>query len=287
LFTLSQSHSAVKPFFGPIISCSAAALALLLAGCGGGDGGTDAGTSAQSGTASPALQASQAPQAAPASQTSSVAESTDGAQQADAPATSSAPANETATTTDTAQARRPASTTTATTTPTASTTTAAGTSTSTTSTTATAALPASLTCGLNNFQAEIMRLVNEARASSRYCGSTLYPAASPLKWNAQLFNAAAGHSSDMAGKNYFSHTGLDGSTFSQRITAAGYAWKTAGENIAAGQSSIQSAMNGWLQSPGHCANIMKASYVDVGVSCAQNSASTYKLYWTMELAAPR
>jgi len=132
-----------------------------------------------------------------------------------------------------------------------------------------------------------MRLVNEARASSRYCGSTAYPATAPLKWNDQLFNAAAGHSSDMASKNYFSHTSLDGRTFSQRITAAGYAWSTAGENIAAGQTGLQAVMNGWLQSPGHCANIMKSGFVDVAVSCVQNNASTYKLYWTMELAAPR
>lgn len=140
---------------------------------------------------------------------------------------------------------------------------------------------------MSNFQAEIMRLMNEARASSRYCGSTLYPASPPLRWNALLFNAAAGHSGDMASKNYFSHTSLDGRTFSQRVTAAGYAWRTVGENIAAGQTSIQSVMNGWLQSPGHCANIMKASYTEAAVACVQNNASSYKLYWTMDLAAPR
>jgi uncharacterized protein YkwD len=149
------------------------------------------------------------------------------------------------------------------------------------------ALPAGTTCGLANFRDEIMKLINQARASGRYCGSTYYDAASPLRWNDQLFNAAAAHSTDMANKNYFSHTSQDGRTFGQRVTAAGYAWRTAGENIAAGQSGIQPVMDGWLQSPGHCANIMNNAYVEVGVSCAYQAASTYKRYWTMDLAAPR
>lgn len=132
-----------------------------------------------------------------------------------------------------------------------------------------------------------MKLVNQARATGRYCGSTYHDAASALRWNDKLFNAAAAHSSDMASKNYFSHTGQDGSSFSQRISAAGYAWRAAGENIAAGQNGIQQVMDGWLQSPGHCANIMSNAYAEVGVSCVHQAASTYKRYWTMELAAPR
>jgi uncharacterized protein YkwD len=148
-------------------------------------------------------------------------------------------------------------------------------------------LPATSTCGLTNFREELLMQINQARATARSCGSTSYNAAAALNWNDKLFNAAASHSADMANNNYFSHTGQNGSSFSQRITAAGYSWRTAGENIAAGQSSIQQVMEGWLQSPGHCANIMNSAYVDVGVSCVQNSASTYTQYWTMELAAPR
>lgn len=132
-----------------------------------------------------------------------------------------------------------------------------------------------------------MRLINEARAASRSCGSTLYQPARALTWNSKLFNAAAGHSTDMAVNNYFSHTSKDGRTASQRVTAAGYSWRTTGENIAAGQRTIQDVMNGWMASPGHCANIMNPNFTEVGVACAQNSTSTYKQYWTMSLAAPR
>ena len=132
-----------------------------------------------------------------------------------------------------------------------------------------------------------MDRVNLARASSRMCGNTLFNAVAPLAWNARLFDAAAGHAQDMATNNYFSHVSQDGRTFSQRITDAGYVWSAAGENIAAGQTTVADVMNSWLQSPGHCENIMNGNYTEVAVSCASNDASTYKQYWTMELARPR
>ncbi|WP_286758098.1 CAP domain-containing protein [Ralstonia sp. RL] len=129
--------------------------------------------------------------------------------------------------------------------------------------------------------------VNQARAVGRTCGSTYYSAAAPLAWNGKLFDAAAGHAQDMAANNYFSHTSQDGRTFSQRITNAGYAWSAAAENIAAGQGTVAQVMDGWLQSPGHCANIMNGNYSEIGVACARNDASAYQQYWVMELGRPR
>jgi uncharacterized protein YkwD len=158
---------------------------------------------------------------------------------------------------------------------------------STTTASPTTSLPASQTCGLPNFQQEVMHYVNQARAGSRTCGTTLYNATTPLKWNDKLFAAAAGHSTDMATYNYFSHTSRDGRTPGQRITNAGYTWSAYGENIAAGRTTVQSVINAWLQSPGHCANIMKPTFTEVAVSCAKNDASTYRYYWTMNLARPR
>ena len=66
----------------------------------------------------------------------------------------------------------------------------------------------------------------------------------------------------------------------------GYAWSFAGENIAAGQPTVSSVMSGWLASPGHCANIMKAEFRDVAVSCVSQAGSSYGRYWTMSLARP-
>lgn len=149
------------------------------------------------------------------------------------------------------------------------------------------ALDASTSCGLPDFRNSLLQQINAARATARSCGATTLPAAAPLAWNDRLFSAAARHSRDMATNNYFSHTGLDGRTASQRIAAEGYAWSWVGENIAGGQSSVSTVMSGWLASPGHCANIMRAEYRDVGVSCVQRAGSTYGTYWTMALARPQ
>jgi uncharacterized protein YkwD len=103
-----------------------------------------------------------------------------------------------------------------------------------------------------------------------------------LSWDDALGAAARGHSTDMAQQNYFSHTSLDGRVFSQRITAAGYLYSTCGENIAAGYSSPQTVMNGWMNSPGHRANILNSAFCDLGVGYAFGSSSNYGHYWTQD-----
>lgn len=150
--------------------------------------------------------------------------------------------------------------------------------------TALIALDATTSCGQANFRAELLQQINAARAQARSCGANTLPAATALAWNDRLFSAAARHSRDMAVNNYFSHTSQDGRTFSRRITDEGYAWSSAGENIAAGQATVSDVMSGWLASPGHCANIMRAEFRDVAVSCVSQAGSNYGRYWTMSLA---
>jgi hypothetical protein len=104
----------------------------------------------------------------------------------------------------------------------------------------------------------------------------------PLVWDDALGSAARDHSTDMAYQNYFSHTSLDGRAFNQRITAAGYLYSTCGENIAAGYSSPQAVMNGWMNSPGHRANILNSAFCDLGVGYAFGSSSNYGHYWTQD-----
>jgi uncharacterized protein YkwD len=104
----------------------------------------------------------------------------------------------------------------------------------------------------------------------------------PLVWDNALGSAARDHSTDMAQQNYFSHTSLDGRVFNQRITAAGYPYSTCGENIAAGYSSPQAVMNGWMNSQGHRANILNSAFCDLGVGYAFGSSSTYGHYWTQD-----
>jgi len=117
---------------------------------------------------------------------------------------------------------------------------------------------------------EFLNLVNNARKTPRKCGSKYFAAASPLKWNQALQSAANSHAKDMAKNGFFSHTGSDGSTLSSRFARAGYKAKAAAENIAKGQTSAQSALNSWLKSPGHCANLMSADYTEFGMARSGN-----------------
>ena len=72
----------------------------------------------------------------------------------------------------------------------------------------------------------------------------------------------------------------------QRMTSASYAWTAAAENIGAGYATANAAVNGWMSSPGHCANIMSTTYVHVGVGYYYAPNSKYKHYWTQDFGKP-
>jgi uncharacterized protein YkwD len=127
-------------------------------------------------------------------------------------------------------------------------------------------------------QSLLLSLVNQVRKSGCNCGVTAMPPEAPLTWNDLLAQVALDHSLDMETNNYFAHNNLQGKTPGDRITAAGYHWKTFGENIAMGYGSEQAVMNGWLNSEGHCRNIMGKDFVEIGVGRSGN-------YWTMDLGA--
>lgn len=126
----------------------------------------------------------------------------------------------------------------------------------------------------------VLERVNAARAEPRSCGDRAFAAAPPVAWNAPLAATAQAHSSDMARRDYFSHTGADGSRVGERARRHDYDWRAIGENIAAGQGSPRQAVSGWLSSPGHCANIMSADFTEMGAAHAVNRGSTSVIYWT-------
>jgi uncharacterized protein YkwD len=140
-------------------------------------------------------------------------------------------------------------------------------------------------CALPGMREEILARINLARSSGQVCGTDILPAVPPLVWNDMLFSAAAKHSIDMAGNDYFSHNSLTGIDFGQRLSNEGYNWSAAGENIAAGQPTAASVAATWLASVGHCRNIMNPLYSDVAVACVVGTTSTYGMYWTMDLGA--
>ncbi|RLN51140.1 hypothetical protein BBP00_00009943 [Phytophthora kernoviae] len=106
---------------------------------------------------------------------------------------------------------------------------------------------------------------------------------SALCMNKKLQAASQRHSDDMAAKNYMAHDGSDGSTMSQRITDASYNWDSVAENVAAGQSDVQSVMDSWMESPGHYENIM-GDYTMFGCAMSYETNSEFKYYWTQDFA---
>lgn len=104
--------------------------------------------------------------------------------------------------------------------------------------------------------AQVLALVNAERAKQ---------GCAPVRDNQRLDTAARLHSEDMAANDYFSHTSQDGRDPGDRIAAAGYAWSTYGENIARGQQTAADVMNGWMNSPGHRANILNCAFNDMGM----------------------
>ncbi len=161
-------------------------------------------------------------------------------------------------------------------------------------TTAAATAPAPAPVALDGSTAEksfpvrLLEALNAARAVPRVCGTTAYPAASPLSWQPQAEQAALAQAQYLQRNNLFTHAGANGSTIGDRMTAAGYVWQSVGENLAAGYTDFAAVLQGWLDSPGHCANVMNGAFVDVGVALVQGTSSnTYRTYWAMALGRPR
>ncbi|CAO5256744.1 CAP domain-containing protein [Frankia sp. AgKG'84/4] len=99
-----------------------------------------------------------------------------------------------------------------------------------------------------------------------------------------LTAVAQAHSADMALAAYFSHDSPDGRGPFDRITAAGFAFSAAAENIAAGQSDPSAVLQAWMNSPGHRANIVNCGLTRIGVGVA--TGGPYGTYWTQDFATP-
>ncbi|WP_217140773.1 CAP domain-containing protein [Streptomyces sp. AC627_RSS907] len=121
--------------------------------------------------------------------------------------------------------------------------------------------------------ARVVELVNAERGKA---------GCSPVTVNSALTKAAQAHSEDMAASRTMSHSGSDGSSPADRITSAGYAWSTYGENVAYGYATPEKVMAGWMSSPGHRENILNCGFKEIGVGLAQPGS-----YWTQDFGAAR
>lgn len=131
------------------------------------------------------------------------------------------------------------------------------------------------------FNATMLELINASRSEVRMCGELLREAVSTVTWNDNLAAAAAMHGNDMATNNFFDHTGSDGLGVGERATTALYNWRAVGENIAAGQQDQAEVHQGWLDSEGHCKNIMNNLFTEVGAACITDPGSDFGTYWVV------
>ena len=130
----------------------------------------------------------------------------------------------------------------------------------------------SWTCTRVEQEAEILDEINEMRSESQECNGTTYPPAPPLEEHEELACASRIHSWDMYNRGYFDHDTPEGLNPSDRVALMGSVINMAGENLASTPSTPVSL---WMDSPGHCANIMNASYDYAGVG-------RYGNYWTVK-----
>jgi uncharacterized protein YkwD len=121
---------------------------------------------------------------------------------------------------------------------------------------------------------ECTALANKERASA---GLTA------LAENGALLNAATEHSTFQAKSNTMTHTGSGGSSLGQRLSNAGYQYSIGAENVAMGYGNCADVIKGWMNSPGHRANILNAKVSEIGVSAV--AASNGSIYWTMDLGS--
>lgn len=125
--------------------------------------------------------------------------------------------------------------------------------------------------GQNSYVQQVVALVNEERGKEGLA---------PLKFDEKMGQAALVRAKET--EQVFSHTRPDGRNFSTALTEAGVSYLSAGENIAYGQKTPEQVVEGWMNSPGHRANIMNTGFTRIGVGYYQSAAGVN--YWTQLFA---
>jgi uncharacterized protein YkwD len=131
----------------------------------------------------------------------------------------------------------------------------------------------------------VLSAINAERAKAG-CG--------PLRVNPKLMAAARSHARSMADQNFFGHAGRDGSRMSSRIKRQGYSYRSAAENIAAGQRSAGEVVRSWLQSSGHRRNILNCRMEETGIAVVyqaddrpiRGNRAPLRYYWVQVFADP-
>lgn len=161
---------------------------------------------------------------------------------------------------------------------------------------ATAARPEALTpaprCAVAPSPDDVLRVLNATRARGAACQPRNEAlSAAPLKWSASLAEVAEAQSRAMAELHSMTHRDSQGRGLTERLAAMGYRFSTAAENVAVGYESFDAVMGAWLDSADHCANLMNAKVLELGLACVDagvghGAEAIEARYWTLVLGAP-
>lgn len=131
-----------------------------------------------------------------------------------------------------------------------------------------------------DFEERVLELTNQYRIDNGL---------SPLTLNVLLDQAANNHSQNMAEQDFYDHTDLGGNGVGNRVSQIGYQFSWVGENIAAGYLTPEDVVQGWIDSPGHRANLLNPNFEEIGVGYyyLENDPGneTWRHYWTQVFGA--
>lgn len=133
----------------------------------------------------------------------------------------------------------------------------------------------------------VVKPVSQARALALINGLRKKRGLPPVIADARLTKAAQTHSNWMAKNGRLSHrAGYIGGGLGAKMARVNYPTARAWENVAAGQASLEQAIDSWMKSSGHRKNMLSRGAVHIGIAAAHNPDVRYRTYWTLILAMP-
>jgi uncharacterized protein YkwD len=145
----------------------------------------------------------------------------------------------------------------------------------------------------------VARTIAVRQRGCRCPDGTTHAPAGALAVSARLRAAAVRQSTNMARDNFFAHEDPEGARVQDRVNAAGYRWRTVGENLAAGPRDAVTVVVGWADSAGHCRNLMSRNFTEIGVALVRDpqdgknvrigegeTSGPFYTYWTQVFGAP-
>ena len=146
-----------------------------------------------------------------------------------------------------------------------------------------------MACGATVAAEAAVRRLNEIRMRGAACHAGPASTAAPLVWNETLAAAAHAQSREMARLDRMSHRDSQNRGLAERLRAQNYRYGTAVENLGVGYASLDDVVDAWLESEGHCENLMNAAVREFGLACVDagtTGAPEERRYWTLVLGAP-